>query len=55
MTSKMAAEFINGFHMTTVITLSGIPFQTMPFLFSLKPLVHAIDIGKLKVHSIKQL
>ena len=54
MTSKMAAEFINGFHMTTVITL-GIPFQTMPILFSLKPQVHAIDIGKLKVHSIKQL
>ena len=41
--------------MTTVITLSGIPFQTVPILFSLKPLVHAFDIGELKVHSKKQL
>ena len=41
--------------MTTVVPLSGIRFQTMPILFSLKPLMHAFDIGKLKIHQIKQL
>ena len=42
------------FHMTMVITLSGFPFQTMPILFSLKPLVHAFDKSTLDAHSRKK-